>query len=168
MKIRAYRDGDVETLAQLFQKTVHTVCAHNYSREQLEAWAPGNVDLEAWHASFLCHDTRVAVEGNMVLGFADMDETGYLDRLYVHRDFLRRGVATALCEALEADCPSLCFRTYASLTARPFFETRGYVVIRENQVVRFGVELPNFLMEKWLDPPLSAQNGSVLKICCNG
>ena len=34
-------------------------------------------------------------------GFADMDADGYLDRLYVHKDYQGRGVATALCDALE-------------------------------------------------------------------
>ena len=35
--------------------------------------------------------------------------------------------------------------------ARPFFEHRGYVVLHENVVVRAGVRLTNFLMEKDLD-----------------
>ena len=30
-----------------------------------------------------------------------MDADGYLDRLYVHKDYQGRGVATALCDALE-------------------------------------------------------------------
>lgn len=38
--------------------------------------------------------------------------------------------------------------TFASITARPFFERRGYVVLRENVVARAGVRLTNFLMEK--------------------
>lgn len=30
----------------------------------------------------------------------------------------------------------------------PFFESRGYSVVRENIAVRRGIELKNFLMEK--------------------
>ena len=51
------------------------------------------MDLAAWDVSFLAHRTLVAVEGETIVGFADMDGSGYLDRLYVHRDFQRRGVA---------------------------------------------------------------------------
>ena len=102
MFIRPYRSADCPALAELFYETVHTVCARDYPPEQLDVWAPGEVDLAAWDASFLAHRTLAAVEGETIVGFADMDGSGYLDRLYVHRDFQRRGVASALCDALEA------------------------------------------------------------------
>ena len=38
--------------------------------------------------------------------------------------------------------------THASITARPFFEKRGYRVVKEQQVERHGVLLTNFVMEK--------------------
>lgn len=77
-----------------------------------------------------------------------MDETGYLDRLYVHRAYQRRGVATAICDALEGAIPAAGYTTHASITARPFFARRGYRVVREQQVIRFGKALTNFVMEK--------------------
>ena len=40
--------------------------------------------------------------------------------------------------------------THASLTARPFFLKKGYKVIKEQRVLRKGVYLTNFLMEKTL------------------
>ena len=58
----------------------------DYTEEQLNAWATGTVDLEKWDASFQEHDTLIAVEGSRIIGFADMDSNGYLDRLYVHKD----------------------------------------------------------------------------------
>lgn len=105
MVIRPYRSADCPALAELFYATVHTVCARDYTPEQLDAWATGEVDLTAWDASFLAHRTLAAVEGETIVGFADMDGSGYLDRLYVHRDFQRRGVAAALCDALERPSP---------------------------------------------------------------
>ena len=148
MFIRPYRSADCPVLAELFYETVHAVCAQDYPPEQLDAWAPGEVDLAAWDASFLAHRTLAAVEGETIVGFADMDGSGYLDRLYVHRDFQRRGVATALCDALEAASAAETFTTHASLMARPFFECRGWRVIREQTVFRRGVGLRNFVMEK--------------------
>lgn len=38
--------------------------------------------------------------------------------------------------------------TYASITAKLFFEHRGYKVVREQQVIRDGIPLSNFIMEK--------------------
>ncbi len=53
------------------------------------------------NASFLRHRTVVAELGGQIVGFGDMDKTGYLDRLYVHRDFQGRHIATAICNELE-------------------------------------------------------------------
>ena len=148
MMLRPYRSEDCPALARLFYDTVHIVNARDYTPEQLDAWADGQVDLTAWDESFLAHHTLVAEENGEVLGFADMDNTGYLDRLYVHKDYQGQGVATALCNALEAACPAKIFTTHASLTARPFFKGRGYRVLRRQTVVRRGVALDNFVMEK--------------------
>lgn len=38
--------------------------------------------------------------------------------------------------------------THASITARTFFEARGYRVVRQQQVERQSVALTNFVMEK--------------------
>lgn len=91
MHIRPYRSSDCPALAELFYQTVHAVNARDYSPEQLDAWADGRVELAAWDASFRAHDTRVAVEGGVIVGFADLGPDGYLDRLYVHRDWQGRG-----------------------------------------------------------------------------
>lgn len=146
MEIRRYRTSDCEQMADLFYHTVHTVNARDYSDEQLDAWAAKDMDFADWDRSFGLHVTLVAVIDGEIVGFGDMDDTGYLDRLYVRCDCIRQGIGTALCDRLEKGKEKI--RTYASITARPFFEKRGYVVIRENQVERKGILLTNFLMEK--------------------
>ena len=143
MRLRPYRSADLPAILDLFRNTVHTVCARDYTRSQLDAWAPAELDAAAWDASLLAHRTLVAAENGMIIGFADLGPDGYLDRLYVHRDWQGRGVASALCDALP-DARS----THASLTARPFFEKRGWRVVKEQQVERRGVRLTNFVMEK--------------------
>lgn len=147
MIIRPYQPEDCKELARLFFNTVHTVNAKDYTKQQLNAWATGTVDLEAWNHSLTEHFTLVAMENGIITGFGDMDATGYLDRLYVHRDFQGRGIASTLCDRLEASV-SGSVTTHASITARPFFEKRGYRVIKEQQVERRGVLLTNFVMEK--------------------
>ena len=132
----------------LFQDTVYTVNARDYSRQQLEAWA-GRPDRSAWGRSLLAHAALVAEGGEGLLGFADLDvDAAYLDRLYVHRDHQGEGIGSALCGRLEALVPGRRIQVHASLTARPFFEGRGYHVVRAQQVERRGVLLTNFLMER--------------------
>lgn len=148
MFLRDYERRDCPALAQLFHETVHTVNRRDYTQAQVDVWSTGTVDLAAWDASFTDHHTLVAEEDGIILGFADMASDGYLDRLYVHKDHQGRGIATTLCDALEAACDAPRFITHASLTARPFFEKRGYRVVKAQQVERLGVYLPNFVMEK--------------------
>lgn len=150
MKIRKYKSEDCAAMADLFYHTVHTVNARDYAPEQLDAWASKETDLDAWDASFQEHTTVIAEEEGKIIGFGDMDSSGYLDRLYVHKDCQGRGVASAICNALEKSAGSkiLCFTTHASITAKPFFEKRGYRVIREQLVERKGVRMKNFVMEK--------------------
>lgn len=148
MELRAYRPSDCETLARLFYDTVHTVNAKDYREEQLRVWATGEVDLEAWNQSFLEHHTVVALVGNVLAGFGDVDKTGYLDRLYVHKDYQGQGIATAICDELEGAYVVEKITTHASITAKPFFLGRGYRVAREQQVLRQGIALTNFVMEK--------------------
>lgn len=147
MIIREYRPLDCEMLAELFYNTVHTVNAKDYTKEQLDVWATGTIDLEKWNQSFVEHYTLVAVDDEVIIGFGDIDKTGYLDRLYVHSDYQGKRVATAICEQLEQAVQGNII-THASITARPFFENRGYKVIKEQQVERQGIFLTNFVMEK--------------------
>lgn len=149
MWIRRYEPGDLWQVTALFYDTVHTVNAADYSPEQLDAWADGAPDLDRWNGSLLAHHSLVAVEGrDLIVGFGDIDGTGYLDRLYVHKDRQGLGIATALCDRLERAVDAPVLTTHASITARPFFEGRGYRVLREQRVERHGVRMTNYVMEK--------------------
>lgn len=150
MIIRSYVSADCEEIAELFYQTVHAVNAKDYTDEQLNAWASGRVNLAEWDKSFLEHITVVAVENDAIVGFGDIDKSGYLDRLYVHKDFQSQGIATALCDKLERSISAEKIFTHASVTAKGFFEHRGYKVVREQQVIRNGIYLTNFIMEKYI------------------
>lgn len=155
MKLRPYTAQDCAEIIRLFHNTVHTVNRADYNEEQLNAWADGQVNPEVWNRSFLEHYTLVAVDGGgpgeIIVGFGDIAlETGYLDRLYVHHAYQRRGIASALCDALEAAASGQNITVHASITAKPFFLARGYEVVRQQKVKRKDVELTNFVMKKWL------------------
>ena len=147
MFIREYQTSDCKELTELFYNTVHTINAKDYTKEQLDAWATGQADMKKWDQSLQEHFSIVAVDAGIIAGFGDIDKTGYLDRLYVHLGYQRKGIATAICNRLEAAVQENIV-THASITARPFFEKRGYKVVKEQQVERQGILLTNYVMIK--------------------
>jgi putative acetyltransferase len=63
------------------------------------------------------------------------------------------GIGSRLLSDIETRARALGARrlyTEASLTARPFFQRRGFRVVRENEVERSGVRLRNVIMERTL------------------
>lgn len=148
MEIRRYERGDLEKITMIFQNTVHKVNIKDYTQEQVDAWAPDFIDKKTWNKTLSEHYTFVAVKNDTIIGFGDIDDSGYLDRLYVHHDYLRQGVATLICNKLESMVDSdLTIITHASITAKLFFEKRGYRVVNEQLVERNGVFLKNYIME---------------------
>ncbi len=148
MQIRDYRPQDLLELANLFYETVHQVNSRDYTPAQLDAWADGTPPLEAWNQSFLAHHTLVVEKNGRLLGFGDMDSSGYLDRLYIHKDYQGKGIASWICQRLEWACPAALFTVHASITAKPFFERRGYQVAAAQCVQRNGVSLTNYKMSR--------------------
>lgn len=147
MIIRKYQPSDCKELTKLFYNTVHNVNAKDYTKEQLDVWATGKVDLEKWNESLQEHFSIVAVDDEIIVGFGDIDKTGYLDRLFVHASYQRKGIATAICNRLEQAVQG-DITTHTSITAKPFFEKRGYRVVKEQQIERQGIFLTNYVMIK--------------------
>lgn len=121
MFIRPYQSSDCKTLTELFYHTVHTVNAKDYRQEQCDAWATGSVNLESWDQSLREHVSVVAIEKDTIVGFGDIDKTGYLDRLFVHHLYQGRGIASMICDHLEQVIQGN-ITTHASITARPFLK----------------------------------------------
>ncbi len=144
IRVRRYRESDLAEVAELFYETVHSVNAADYTEEQLSAWTGERGVFAGRGADLLRGKTFVAECCGKTAGFVSMREDGLLDLLFVHKDLQRRGIASALCDEAERGYAEV--RTYASVTARPFFESRGYSVVRKNEVIRRGVALENYLM----------------------
>lgn len=92
------------------------------------------MNLDEWYKSFLKHFTIVAIKNEIVVGFWDIDNTGYLDKLYVHKEYQRQGIATAICDELEKAVKGKKIITQASITAKPFFEHGGIEPLSNNRL----------------------------------
>lgn len=151
MNIRLYETGDAPAMAKLFCDTVQTICAKDYTKEQLDAWISG-ADTEKWHERFSHSLTLIAESGNDIIGFANLDGD-LLDMLYISKYYQRLGLGTELVTQLQLAARRRGLRrlvTFSSLTAKPFFLSLGWSIVRPNIAVRNGVSLNNYLMEKIL------------------
>ena len=146
MEIRKYKKSDCKEMAELFYNTVHSVNSVDYSKDQLDAWATGSVDLEKWNKEYNESYTLVAVEDDVITGFGNIYSSGYLDMLYVHKDYQHRGIASEICSLLENHYDVNKITVHASITAKPFFEKRGYGVLYEQTVIRNGINIVNYVM----------------------
>lgn len=155
MLVRAFKDGDEPALQAVFYSAIHTVAAKDYAPEQVDAWAPHRPDWEAWTARMQALRPFVAEADGRVVGYADLQASGYIDHFYVSGKFGRRGVGRLLMEALHARAGELGLaRLFSdvSLTAEPFFERFGFSVVERKSVVVGKVSLPTARMEKAISP----------------
>lgn len=148
---RQAQTGDVAAITELFRHAVRAVDPGDYTEDQRRAWADGADDPGRWLARIREHYFLVVEQGGRMCGFASLTTDGYIDLLYVHPNFQRRGIARALLRRLvrkaEMDgCRQVC--TDASSTARPTFEHSGFAVLRKNELLVRGVDMHNFHMAK--------------------
>ena len=48
MFVRDFRPGDEEALHDVFYSSIHGLASKDYTPEQLDAWAPSQLDIERW------------------------------------------------------------------------------------------------------------------------
>ncbi len=153
MIVRLYVPADVDALIDLFRQAVRRIAIRDYSEAQVRAWAPDVADRQSWVERRASRPTWVAEIDGRVAGFTDLEPDGHLDMMYVHPDHQGQGVARALLaqveEAAAAQKLARLF-TEASITARPFFEKKGFRLITPQTVHVRGQDLVNYRMEKFL------------------
>jgi putative acetyltransferase len=151
--IRPYRAEDRDPLIDLFRGSVRRVAGRDYSPAQVLAWAPDDIDANAFGRKRAAKPTFVATIGGAPAGFADLEPDGHIDMLYVHAEHQARGVARALLEHVEGlarDQRMNRLHSEVSITARPAFERLGFRVLTAQTVALRGQTLTNFRMEKVL------------------
>jgi len=151
MKLRQYQDSDDGEVGKIFYETVYTVNAKDYTQKQLNAWIPQDTNyLELAKSRILQRDAIVAVDDKKIIGFGSININGYLGWLFVQKDNIGKGVGTAICNELEGRCQNNLILTDASISAKPFFEKRGYIVIKERKARQNSIMMQTYYMAKFI------------------
>lgn len=155
MVIREFRIGDEPALHEVFYSAIHQVAIRDYTPEQINAWAPDTPDDRLWVAKMRQIQPFVALEGSEVIGYADVQVTGYIDHFFVSAKCQRRGVGRRLMERIHDTAHGLGLSELTadvSRTAQPFFSHFGFKIVAQREPVIRGVAVPNALMRKDLVP----------------
>jgi putative acetyltransferase len=153
MRIREFQFGDEAALHQVFISAIHGVAINDYSLEQVEAWAPRNIDPVLWSDRMRGIAPFVAEVDGKLIAYADVQADGYIDHFFVSAPFARQRVGSKLMSRIHEEATIKGIRELnsdVSRTAQPFFKHWGFQVVEERWPVMRGVVIPNALMKKVL------------------
>lgn len=150
--VRAALQSDAVELKNLFQNTVLAINRRDYSQAEVEDWASCGDDLSNIEDMIKTHYFIVAInQQSEIVGFSSITPQGYLHSMFVHKDFQGEGIATMLLNEIEQYAITngiMRITSEVSLTARPFFEKKGYIVEEEQKRKANQLSLTNFWMAK--------------------
>ena len=151
MRIRRFRPGDESALHSVFHSAIHGVASRDYTPEQIDAWAPENVDREKWRQRVSEIDPFVVEIDGQIVAYADLQDDGYIDHFYVAASCARQGCGTLLMNHILDTATAKGMRVLTSnvsRTAQPFFRKFGFVIVEERSPVVRGTVVPNALMRR--------------------
>jgi putative acetyltransferase len=159
--IRKYQNEDTDEIIQLFYDTVHQINIRDYSQKQINAWAPKNMTSINWVNRLSDKITYVAEENiaenitenktKKILGFAQLETSGHIDCFYCHHQYQGIGIGSRLLNQIELTALNLGIKrlfTEASITAKPFFENKGFSLVNPQEVECRGEIFINYVMKK--------------------
>ncbi|PQJ49105.1 GNAT family N-acetyltransferase [Vibrio jasicida] len=152
--IRDFQEEDAPKLWALFFNTVRNVNRRDYTEQQVKAWAQEGFDSQLWLKKMISIQPFVAVLDGVIVGYSDVQPSGLVDHFFCHHEHQGQGVGRALMtHVLEQAKAKGLTRIYSevSVTARPFYEHMGFIVVNEQQIEVRGATLTNYVMERRLD-----------------
>ncbi|RKD30513.1 GNAT family N-acetyltransferase [Thermohalobacter berrensis] len=153
IKVRRANMSDIKEIMELFYDTVHNINIKDYSKEQVNAWAPKNFEVAKFQKFVKENIFFVAEHKGRIVGFGDLDKDGYLNCLYTHKDFQNRGAGSKIVNIIEEKAKKLGFTeiiTEASITAKSFFQRKGFKCLKKQNKEHNGVSFINYKMKKQL------------------
>lgn len=153
MNIRRFRIGDESALFGIYHSAVHRVASQHYTREQVLAWAPDDLDPELWRSHMREIEPFVVEAGDEPVGYADVQPSGYIDHFFVSGRHQRLGIGAMLMRRIHEEAAALGIgelTSHVSRAAEPFFARYGFTVEERRHPEIRGVVIPNALMRKAL------------------
>lgn len=152
-RMRLANELDIEQIKNLYCETILSVNIKDYTSEQVALWAQRGEENEVWRKRIEEEYFVVKEVGDQIVGFCSLRTNGYVNTLFVHKDYQRQGIAKALLlnvEQYAKDNNITELSADVSLTANGFFLKNGYTDLGQ-QIVCIGMSIINSKMVKQLD-----------------
>ena len=129
INIREANKNDLDPIRFLYRDTIIAVNAKDYTDEQIKTWSETYVNVDSLLKKIADQYFLVAETEGEIVGFSSLEETGLLYFMYIHKGFQGKGVASKLLASILAKAKKLKLKevsSHVSITARPFFEKKGF------------------------------------------
>jgi putative acetyltransferase len=151
IQIQKAKSEDIDQIRLLFFETITHVTIKDYDSSQVETWSAGYSDITGWEKKLLEQYFVVAKINDEVVGFASITPDGCLDYMFVHKNHQREGIASRLFSAIEkyvVEKGLVEIWSDVSITAKPFFLSKGFKISKTYLKELRGVYFPNTIMTK--------------------
>ncbi|MFN7119658.1 MAG: GNAT family N-acetyltransferase [Saprospiraceae bacterium] len=151
--IETCKPEELTEVRELFRGTIQIVNTKDYDPQQIQVWSSAADDIQKWENLLATQHFLVAKLDHQIVGFGTMTPNGYLDAMYVHANYQRKGIAQALLHDLLQYAQNQNIGTVwsdVSITARPFFDKNGFVVEREQRKMYKEMVFVNYIVYKKL------------------
>lgn len=151
--IRRAVPGDAKKTGHLYCNTIKSINNKDYNKRQIEIWISGYDNYDKWIKKIGEQYFYVAEQNKEIAGFASVTSEGYIDFMFTHKDYQGQGIATKLLEVIEKKAAELKLNklwAVVSITARPFFKSKGFKITRRytkkvEDVIFHDAEMTKFL-----------------------
>ena len=150
IQIRTATISDLKNIQALFVDTIQNTCQNDYSRAEIQAWTASVKNADRWKTALKEQYFILAeIESNLV-GIGSLKSGHYIDFMYTSHHYQGQGIASLLLTQLLSEAKrnhSEIVSSDVSITAKPFFLSQGFKVIRKNENKVRGQVLINFHVE---------------------
>lgn len=140
--------SDIPGIQKVFVESILNIDQSLYNFEQLQDWASCGENSETWNARITEFEFYLFVRNREILGFISFDNNGYIDTLFVSKNYQRQGIAQSLFDFMLKNSTARVLSTNVSKAAKPFFEKNGFAVDRKQTIKANKIKLDNYKMTR--------------------
>ena len=128
LKIRDATLEDAKELLEVHIRSIREICSNDYTDEQISAWSDPKTD-ESYHEPISKGCFWVGEFDGKIVGFSQIiPADNEVLAVYVHPEYLRKGIGRKLLERMELEAERLgleFLQMDSSVTAKAFYESAG-------------------------------------------